>query len=264
MSDTSSGQVLDPKRPWLTDERELPGHMNWLHTLFDPTGESPRLHFTRAWTLLFTLQTIVILVPFAIATVVNFAGGDGSPVGTFGVYATPVVFVITTLISYIIHSRRLNDAGKWPILALVPLVPLLLALAAFMATAMGEIQKYDQRFEQRQQYLADPDAYLERQLQESREAQAAARQRAAEAEANGEAAPQQRRGPSPGRGGPGGPGAGVDKPLPPKAETVLKASLPTIQRIMIPLSALIAIWSLLWVARVPFFGTYPGDPDYRA
>ncbi|MEM5516891.1 DUF805 domain-containing protein [Henriciella sp. AS95] len=235
--------------------------MNWMHTLFDPTGKSPRLHFTRAWTLLFMLQLVVILVPFAAAMVVNMAGGNGAPIGAFGVYATPVVFIVTTLMSYVIHARRLNDAGKWTILAFLPLVPLVLALVAFMGTAMGEIQKYDQRFEQRQEYLANPEAYLERQLEQSRKAQEAAKQRAADAEASGEEPKAQPRGQQNRRAG--GPGMAVDKPLPAKAPTVLKASLPTIQRIMIPLSALVAIWSLLWVARVPFFGTYPGDPDYR-
>ena len=59
MSDSTT-TVLDRKRPWLTDERELPANMNWLQTLFNPTGTSPRLHFTRAWTLLFMLQLLVI------------------------------------------------------------------------------------------------------------------------------------------------------------------------------------------------------------
>ncbi|MGB3624594.1 MAG: hypothetical protein WA989_02125, partial [Henriciella sp.] len=74
--------------------------------------------------------------------------------------------------------------------------------------------------------------------------------------------PQQQRGQR-GRGGPGGRGMGVEQPLPAKAPTVLKAALPMIQNVIIPLSALIAIWSLMWVARVPFFGTYPGEDAFR-
>lgn len=261
MSDTSS-QILDPKRPWLTDERELPSHMNWLQTLFDPTGKSPRLHFTRAWTMLFILQLVIILGPWFTAVVIGMAGGDGSGVSTFGKYATPIVFVVTTLMSYVIHTRRLNDAGKTPLLALIPLIPLIIAVGAFMMTATGEVQKYDKRFETRQEYLTDPDAYRERQAEQRRIAQQEAEKQAAEAAANGEEAkPQQPQGGQQrGPGGPGGPGGmGVEQPLPPKAPTVLKASLPMIQNIIIPLSALIAIWSLMWVARVPFFGKYPGD-----
>ncbi|MEQ9314233.1 MAG: DUF805 domain-containing protein [Henriciella sp.] len=261
MSDTSS-PVLDHKRPWLTDERELPSHMNWMKTLFDPTGQSPRLHFTRAWTLLFTLQMIVILVPFSIASVVGLAGGEPESISTMGKYATPVVFIITTLMSYVIHSRRLNDANKNPLLALIPLLPLLIALGAFAMTTMGEVQKYDQRFEARQEYLADPDAYLQKQRDQRRAAQEAAEKKAAEAAANGEEAPQQQRGQRRGPGGPGG-SMSVDQPLQPKAPTVLKAALPVIQMIMIPLSGLIAIWSLMWVARVPYFGRYPGDDETR-
>lgn len=263
MSDTSSN-ILDPKRPWLTDERELPSNMNWLQTLFNPAGESPRLHFTRAWTMLFMMQLLIILVPFAIAAVINMAGGNGKPVGAFGLYATPVVFIVTTLMSYVIHSRRLRDAGKLPVLAIVPLIPLVLAGLALFATTEAESAKYDKRFDMRQEFLADPDAFRAKQNEQQKKAREEAEQRAAEAEAKGEE-PKPQQGPR-GRPGPGGPGGtmGLEKPLPPKAQTVLKASLPTFQNVIILLSGFVAIWSLLWVARVPFFGTYPGDPESRA
>lgn len=265
MSDTSS-TVLDPKRPWLTDERELPRHMNWMETLFNPTGTSPRLHFTRAWTMLFVLQLLVIIVPFALALVLNMAGGDGKPVATFGVYATPVVFIVTTFMSYVIHSRRLNDAGKSQLWALVPLVPLMLGMLAFMGTASQQAAQYDKRFESRQEFLADPDAFRAKQREAQQKAKAEAEAKAAEAAENGEEAEADKSQQGQKRGGPGGhggPGASLDKPLDPKAPTVLKAALPMFQNVMIPLSALIAIWSLMWVARVPFFGTYPGEETFR-
>ncbi|MCH2457763.1 MAG: DUF805 domain-containing protein [Henriciella sp.] len=250
MSDTTD-TAIDPKRPWLTDERELPERMNWLQTLFDPTGESPRLHFTRAWTLLFALQAMIIVVPFTVALVLNLAGGDGAGVSTFGTYATPVVFIATTLISYVIHSRRLNDAGKTPLLAILPLIPLLIGFALFTTTAMSTAKSYDKQFEMRQDYLADPDAFRERQREEREAARAKA-----EAEGGGEGAQQQQQR---GRGGPPGGrgGMNLDQPMAPKTEFVLKAAAPMIQNVVIPLSGLIAIWSLMWVARVPFFGNYP-------
>lgn len=250
MSDTTD-TAIDPKRPWLTDERELPERMNWLKTLFDPTGESPRLHFTRAWTLLFTLQAMIIVVPFTVALVLNLAGGDGAGVSTFGTYATPVVFIVTTLMSYVIHSRRLNDAGKTPLLAIVPLIPLLIGFALFTTNAMSTAESYDKRFEMRQDYLADPEAFRERQREEREAARAQA-----EAEGSGEGAQQQQRR---GRGGPPGGrgGMNLDQPMAPKTEFVLKAAAPMIQNVVIPLSGFIAIWSLMWVARVPFFGNYP-------
>ncbi len=49
----------------------------------------------------------------------------------------------------------------------------------------------------------------------------------------------------------------LDRPMDPKTEVVLKAAAPMIQMVVIPLSGLLAIWSLMWVARVPFFGNYP-------
>ncbi|WP_018146683.1 DUF805 domain-containing protein [Henriciella marina] len=250
MSDTTVPS-LDPKRPWLTDERELPEKMNWAETLFDPTGMAPRLHFTRAWTLLFTLQVVVIVIPFTIALVLSTAGGDGSTASTIGTYMTPVVFIVTTLMSYVIHSRRLNDANKSPLWAIIPLVPLLIGMALFVTTAMSTAAEYDKRFEMRQDYLSDPDAFREKQRAERERAEAEA-----EAEDNGEARGRGRGGPPGGQGG-----INFDEPLPPKTGYVLKAAAPTIQMVVIPLSALIAIWSLMWVARVPFFGAYPGSEE---
>lgn len=260
MSDTST--ALDPKRPWLTDERELPRYMNWLQTLFNPAGTSPRLHFTRAWTLLFMLQLMIIVVPWFIALILGAAGGDGKSVGMFGVYASPVVFIVTTLISYVIHSRRLNDAGKSPLLAMIPLIPLVIAVVAFMGGAQQQAAQYDKRFETRQEYLADPDAYRAKQREQADKAREEAEKRAAEAEASGEEKAEQPQGQR--RRGPGGPGGGMmslDQPLPPKAETVLKNALPVIQMIIIALSFPIAIWSLMWVARAPYFGRYPGSEE---
>ncbi|WP_084398203.1 DUF805 domain-containing protein [Henriciella aquimarina] len=260
MSDTTQ-TVLDPKRPWLTDPRELPSQMNWVQTLFNPTGESPKLHFTRAWTLLFFLQLLVIVIPFSVALVLDMAGGDGKPVGMIGVYATPVVFIVTTLMSYVIHTRRLNDAGKPALLALLPLLPLVLAMGAFMVAAGQQATQYDKRFEMRQEYLADPDAFRAKQKEQQDKSREAAEAKAAESgedgtsQAGGGAEGQQH---AAGAVGPGGHPLNLDKPMDPKAQTVLKAALPTIQYVMIPLSALVAVWSLLWVARVPYFGTYPG------
>lgn len=258
MSD-SQQTALDPNRPWITDRRELPSHMNWVQTLFNPTGESPRLHFTRAWTALFVAQLLIVVVPVTVGFVIDLAGGDGSPVRKLGLYVSPVIFVVTTMMSYVIHSRRLIDARKPQILAIIPLVPLLIGLALFAMTAMGTAAQYDQRFETRQQYLADPEAFMEKQREAQREAQRKAQEEAAAngAEEGGQQAQsgQRRGGPPGGRGQ----GMGPEQPLPPKGDFIMKAAAPTIQTVIIPISALIAIWSLMWVARVPFFGRYPGE-----
>ena len=258
MSD-SQQTALDPNRPWITDHRELPSHMNWVQTLFNPAGDSPRLHFTRAWTVLFVLQLMVVVVPLVTGMILDIAGGDGAPVREFGVFASPVVFIVTTMMSYVIHSRRLNDANKPQLVAFIPLIPLLIGLALFTMNAMSSAAQYDQRFETRQEFLADPDAFREKQREARRKAEEEA---AAKAESeNASAEGQQQRG-GQGRGGPrGGAGMGPEQPLPPKPEFVLKAAAPIIQTVIIPLSALIAIWSLMWVARVPFFGRYPGENE---
>jgi uncharacterized membrane protein YhaH (DUF805 family) len=225
--------------------------MNWAQTLFNPTGESPRLHFTRAWTALFVAQLLVVILPVTTALVLDLAGGDGSSVKVLGLYASPIVFIVTTLMSYVIHSRRLNDAGKPQLLAVIPLIPLLIGFALFFVSVGSTATQYDKQFEMRQEYRANPDAFQEKQREQRAEAQ---RQAEASGEESGNQQDRQRRG----RGGPGGPGQGFDQPLPSKSYYVIKRAAPNIQNVIIPLSALIAIWSLMWVARVPFFGRYPG------
>ena len=237
MSQTTE-TVLDPKRPWLTDARELPGHMNWFETLFDPTGESPRLHFTRAGRFCSACSRSSSS-PFTIALVLSLAGGDGEGVSLFGTYATPIVFVVTTLLSYVIHSRRLNDAGKSPLWAILPLLPLLLGAAFFANTAMSKAAEYDKKFEMRQDYLTDPEAFRERQREEREKAEAAAAKKGEQA--------QQRRG-----GPPSSLAADLKQPLPPR-QAMSSGGRPDDPVCHDPAQALIAIWSLMWVARSLFW-----------
>ena len=255
MSDyaVASDDVLDPKRPWITNPEETLDRMNWAQIFFNPAGPSPKLHFTRAWTMLFMIQLLVFVVPPLIALILNMAGGDGTPVSQFALYATPVVFIATTLMSYVIHSRRLIDARKSTLLALIVLVPLIISFGVFFAMSTGRAAEYDQLHAQREIYLADPDTYRA----EQKAKRDAAR---AEAETAGDnAEPQQRRGP------PGGMAQqrNMEEPLQVKASFVLEATLPLITFIIMFLSALVAIWSLTWVARVPYFGREPEEIDLR-
>lgn len=155
MSDT----VAAPMSPEDHDHDAPHVRMKWLDTLFNPLGRSNKVEFTRAWTLLFFLQLFVVVIPFGLAIVAGLAGGDGGPIGKFGLYASPVVFVVTTLLSFIIHARRLQDAGKWVVLSGIVLVPLIIGMMQFTSGLQSKAAAYDALYEKRTDYLADPKAW---------------------------------------------------------------------------------------------------------
>ncbi len=276
-----------------------PERMNWIQHLFNPTGKSTKIQFTRVWTICFFLQLLIIILPFFIGFVMSLAGGDPTGLTTFGVYATPIVFIVTTFFSFVVHSRRLIDARKWSFLSILVLIPLFAALALFSMSIAGSSAQYDGLYEKRSEFLADPQAWRAERLAERKakqdrtvafrafnseakplfwdpfvggenelQATAAAtferlRESArelvppkpeigaegGEGAEGGQASPQRRGGQ--GRGQGGGNGARPDQPLPSKVDFILKPNVGTIQMVMIPLSFLVMLWSLLWLARKP-------------
>ena len=264
MSDaTPNSTVLDPDRPWISDERQLPSRMSWMDSLFNPAGASPKLHFTRVWTVCFFLQFFIVVIPFGLGILISLAGGNPAPVKTLGLYASPIVFIVTTIISFVAHSRRLIDAKKPSIFAIIVLLPLLGGLAVSGAGIMKSSAEYDKLYAERAVYLENPDAWREAQLEKRQVAQAEMQARKAEAEANaeaggGEAKPAQR---GQQRGGPGqgmrGPRA--DQPLPSQLSFILKPNVGIIQLVLFVANIFILIWSLMWVARVPDFGKSKND-----
>lgn len=259
MSDAIASQnALDPDRPWITDEEQLPARMNWIDTLINPTGKSPKLHFTRAWTLLFMLQLIIWLGFGFIIGLIGIAGVDTAGLSASHKYLIAITFAVTTLMSFVIHSRRLNHAGKMSFRAIIVLVPLFLGAVMFIGGINGKAAEYQKLYDARAEYLEDPAAWREQRLEERRQAQAEAERRRQEAEAareNGEegAQPQQR---GQRRGPPGGfnNGPSAENPLPSRADFIVTPVLGTFYLPIVGLSALIMLWSLFWVARVPNFG----------
>ena len=247
--------------------------MRWLDTLFNPSGTSTKIEFTRAWTLLFFLQLAVVILPWFAAFVMGLAGGDGQAIGRFGLYMSPIIFVTTTVLSYVIHTRRLRDAGKSTLFALLILVPLLLGLANFGSSVMQKASEYATLYEDRQEYLDDPIAYREKKAEERQKKieEAEAERKKAEEEAAKTkteddqkeekelpACPGAEEGPGQGQVGQRGPGPGgfgggpsAENPLPDQVAFILRPNLQSIQMAIIPLSAILAIWSLVWVARAP-------------
>ncbi len=251
MSELASPEnVLDPERPWIEDPRDLPSGLNWLQTLFNPSGTSSKLHFTRAWTVLFFAQFLIVVLPFFIAFIVGLAGGDGGPITTAGLYASPLVFLVTTIMSFVIHCRRLNDAGK----SFVWAVPIVIALfAAIGIFTMGLSQKaaeYDELYQERAVYLEDPRAWQESQLEKRREEQAEAAKAREEAQASGEETGQQGR-QGGGNRGDWNRGPSADQDLPGQVEFILRPNAGAVQMVLIPFGALMMLLSLLWIARLP-------------
>ncbi|MEM1390496.1 MAG: DUF805 domain-containing protein [Pseudomonadota bacterium] len=247
--------------------------MRWLDTLFNPVGTSNKLDFTRAWTLLFFIQvSIVVVIPFVAGTV-SLVGGTGAALSRFAIYASPIVFIVTTLSSYIIHTRRLRDASKPTWLAVLILIPLAAGMFSFVSSVYQKSSQYDALYQDRQLYLTDRPAYDAKQAEQAKKAQERASERAkaaAEAEAR-RAEELAKREPCPadpnedaenaGSGGNRGGSWNSDEPspedpLPNQIEFVLTPNLGAVQGSVIPISALLAVWSLVYVARAPLPARY--------
>lgn len=260
--------------------------MNWAQTLFNPLGTSNKIEFTRAWTLLFFLQVGIVLGPAFTSSVIGLVGGDAGGLAKFGLYASPVVFILTTVCSYIIHTRRLRDARKSTLWAVLILLPLFLGLAAFVSSVSSAAQRYDVMYQERVEYVANPEAFEAKKAEEraakAKEQAEQAKERrekaiaeceaarsaadsaeqpettcAEQVEQNAEAQNRQR-----GRGNWGGtePPA-YRSPTPSQLSFVLEPNLAQIQNIIIPLSFFLAIWSLMWVARAPFIKAKVTDDE---
>lgn len=268
MSDAISSQTpIDQERPWINEQDGDPARMSWLDTFLNPAGESPKLHFTRAWTILF-FAGILAWPGFGLASfIAGAAGMDTSGLSAFHGYLIAVVVGVSSILSFVIHSRRLNHAGKTSLWAIIVLLPLVLGSLAFMGGVSGKAAQYQDLYEKRAVYLEDPAAWREQRLQERRDAQAAAQKAREEAEAaraageepSGEGAQNrgQRRGPPGGFGG----GPSPENPLPDKEAFIVRPNLMSFYGLIVLLSIPIMIWSLTWVARTPNYGKTASQPD---
>ena len=233
--ETTSGEI-DSHRPWIRDERDDPGAMNWFSTLFNPFGETTKLHFSRAWTFMFMGRVLLYLIPSFTAAILGIAGVKteflNTPVNIalFTVPALLVPFVVftfvTDLTSFSAHSRRLAEAGRPTWLAVIVLVPMILGMAAYYAgTGIGAAQHAEM--------MKPPAAKTET---VAREGEAAAKK----GEAKAKPKSQERRGPP----GPKGP---------PPSERQMAVS--TGMGMGLPIWGLasfgVMLWTLMYVARLP-------------
>lgn len=230
MTDTAS-TPLDPHRPWIEDPRDLPSEMNWVQSLTNPFGETSRLHFTRAWTALFFTRVIYFFGVGALSAVFALAR---APALSIPAWIWPLLVVVTAILSLILHVRRLADARRSPLWAVLVIVPVLLGFVGFVMGAAGGAQQYQAAVEARNA---------------PREAPAAPAETSGEGEAaEGEAAPAERPQPE-GRRGPQ-----LDVTQISARDHALQAGLGFAQILWMISAFFVMLWSLLWVGRLPTGG----------
>tara|TARA_R110002051_G_scaffold214052_1_gene278886 strand:- start:43 stop:837 length:795 start_codon:yes stop_codon:yes gene_type:complete len=235
-----SPSLIDPHRPWILDRRDDPSTMNWIQTLFNPMGQSSKLHFSRAWTFMFMGRLLLYLVPTFVVAILGIAGLEtarfSKPV-SFGPVPVPAMLVpfvlfalLTEYTSFVAHVRRLAEAGRSTLLAGIVLLPLILGMLAFAGgAAMGNAQYEAEvaRIALEKEIAADP-------------VKAAAAKADAEAKAKETPKaqnPQQRSGP------------------PEAPKTARETAISTGMGMAVPIWLLASfgamLWTLLYVARMP-------------
>jgi uncharacterized membrane protein YhaH (DUF805 family) len=220
--------AIDPHRPWIKDARDNPHEMKWGQVLFNPLGTSPKLHFSRAWTFMFLGRVLLFIVPVFSVFIASLAGADLSgawkPVKALVLPIPELLLpfflftVVTEFTSWVAHVRRFNEVHKSPLMAMIVLVPLMLALVGFYLGAQGGIQQYEQMHAPKPAVTAEAPADA-----------------AGEVPAAAKAEPQHRR-----QG-------------PPQSERDMAAGagLGLAMPIWAVCSFFVMLWSLLYVARMP-------------
>lgn len=236
----SASDLLDPKRPWIIDPDDLPKDGITLRTMFSPFGESSTVPFKRAYMILLFLS-----LPFAVMLLMAATGGGGAllPLSALGVLS---IFLT------IAHVRRLNHAGRNPIMASLVALPIVLGFGVFALAAPPHVEEANKIVAQIEADRADPEGAAKRRAEERKAAQASAgngsqsgpRARQGSRDRGGG---QGRRGRRGGGGGGEGSGSGNFDPL----SYVVSAASAWPARLAILSWIAVSFWSLIVVARLP-------------
>jgi len=232
--------AIDPHRPWIKDARDNPHEMNWVQTLFNPLGNTPKLHFSRAWTFMFLGRVLLFIVPIFGVFVGSLAGADlagaWKPIEAF-VLPVPALLVpffvftlVTELTSWVAHVRRFNEAHRSPLLAMIVLIPLILGLVCFYLGAQSGIKQYEAEHAPKPAVAADAGADA------AAPAEGAAAAEAADAKPANKPQQQQRRRPG---------------PPPSEHDVAAGAGLGMATPVWALASFLVMLWTLFYVARMP-------------
>ncbi len=202
--------------------------MQWLPSLLDPLGETSRLHFTRAWTLLFFARLLVFVGP-VIAVALLAAAGAKEP-ASYGppVWFFPLFLVVTALMSTVLHIRRLSNAKRSPLWAVLVMVPVLVGFAGFIAGGMQGTAQYREALDQL--HNPAPPAAMDR-TDPTGDTSAVA-----DETGEGERASREER---------------LDPTKVSAREHAFRTALSMAQLAWAGPSFLVMLWSLLWVGRLP-------------
>ncbi len=141
---SETARPIDPKRPWIEDPRDAPAQLAWLPTLFWPFGRTSRLHFTRAWTVLFFARVLALVLPLLFIGIMAASGAEApSPGLAFGIFGATVG--LTLVCSFVLHLRRLADARRSALWAVLVSLPVILGLAVFIAAGSRANAAFDAR-----------------------------------------------------------------------------------------------------------------------
>ena len=234
--------AIDPHRPWIKDARDNPHDMDWGQTLFNPLGNSSKLHFSRAWTFMFLGRILLFIVPVFAVFLASLAGADLSgawkPVKAL-ILPIPALLVpfflftiLTEFTSWVAHARRFNEAHRSPLLAMIVLIPLILGLVCFYLGAQGGIKQYEAMHAPKPAITATADAGAD-----AAPAAEGGEAKPADAKAGQSQRPQQQR----------------RRPGPPPSERDMAAGagLGFAMPVWAFASFLVMFWTLLYVARMP-------------
>ncbi|MCA8899362.1 MAG: DUF805 domain-containing protein [Hyphomonas sp.] len=241
--------AIDPHRPWIRDQRDDPHAMNWLQVMFNPFGASPKLHFSRAWTLMFLGRVLLFIVPIFAVFVVSLAGanlsGAWKPV-KFLILPIPALLVpffiftvATELTSWVAHARRFHEANKSGLRAIVVLIPLFLGIAGFSGGVVMGMGKY-QAMNAKQATAAAPAAETPVSDTAAAPAAEASGDEAATA-ADAEKKPARK----------GGGQHGKNGPPPSERQTAIGTGTGFAIGLWAISSFFVMLWSLFYVARMP-------------
>ena len=230
----NTSEPLDPKRPWITDPDDLPTGGITLRTMFSPFGDSGRIPFKRAYTIILFLS-----LPFALMLLMAATGSGGAimPLSILAVLSVPLT---------IAHLRRLNHAGKNPLLAGIVVLPAVLGFGIFAITAPPHVAKANEIVAQIEADRADPEGAAKRRAEAARQARSSGSARGGNAQSR---PGQSGRGGRGGRRGGGGWQAGGDNFNPTNYVLENASSGPALAGFLAWF--IVTLWSLMWVARLP-------------
>lgn len=232
---------IDPKRPWITDPRDAPTDMNWLKTFTDPSGETSRVHFTRAWTGLFFIRLLYLAGTMGLFMIFAAAGAENPASFVPPAWLWLVVVLVTALASAVAHVRRLASARRSAAWAALVLLPVLAGAGGFLAGAAMGAQAYQAQVQQAERQRAEMPAPPQTPPAEGETAGETSTDSAA-GSAEGRDGARERR-----RGGPPGP----DITEVSARDFALSQGVNMAITFWALPSFLVMLWTLFWVGRLP-------------